>query len=47
VLTAGYQELKAKHIRAMINNDNVQQVVMKYYICNTVAQNILNIKSVT
>ena len=38
------QELRPKHVGAMINNNIVQQVIIKYYICNIVAWKMYNIK---
>jgi len=38
------QELRTKHVKAIIKKNIVQQVGIKYYICSTVAQKIHSIK---
>jgi hypothetical protein len=37
-------KLKYKHFRAILNKNIVQQVGIKYYICNIVAWKMNNIK---
>ena len=38
------QELRPKHVEVIINNNAVQQVVIRYYICNIVAWKMYNFK---
>ena len=38
------QELRLKHVRAISNKNTVQQIGIKYYISNTVAWKVYNIK---
>jgi len=45
-LPDGGQELRPKHVGETINKKIVQQVGIKHYICNIVAQEMYDIKSV-
>ena len=38
------QELRLKHVGVIINNTTVQQIGVKYYICNIVPQKMFPIK---
>jgi hypothetical protein len=44
VLPEGGQELRPKHVEAIVNQHTVHQAGIKYYICNRVARKMYNFK---